>query len=91
MNIFYELGKINYQEMKNKIYYLKSFNPRVLVEITDINVSIRAISDKAYIKDLVSKKYFYYVFMHDMNFDAQFEDFNKKLDEWIKLRGEENE
>ena len=87
--IYYELGKISFNSIKVDVHNMYYYNKRVLVELNDAGITIHGLSNKAYIKDLISKKYFYYIFMQNMNFDAQWEDFMNKLNEWINLRESE--
>jgi len=87
MEIYYELGKIYYEQLKRDIWNMRFHNKRVFVQITDAGIRANALHKKAYMKDLFNKEYFYYVFIQDMNFEVQWEDFEKKLNEWVKLRG----
>ena len=84
--VYYELGKIYLEQLKRDIWNMRFYNKRVFVQITDAGIRANALHKKAYMKDLFNKEYFYYVFMQDMNFEVQWEDFEKKLNEWVKLR-----
>jgi len=86
MNVYYELGKIYYEQLKREIWEMRYYNKRVFIQITDAGIRVNSLHKKAYMKDLFNKEYFYYVFLQDMNFEVQWEDFEKKLNEWVKLR-----
>ena len=86
MDVYYELGKIYLEQLKRDIWNKRFNNKRVFVQINDFGIRVNVLHEQAYMKDLFNKEYFYYVFMQDMNFDVQWEDFERKLNEWIKLR-----